>query len=324
LWIINVHDEVFGKKIGASVAITRTQNEIMSNWEEAQPLVSICCITYNHLSYLREAIDSFLMQETSFPFEIIVHDDASTDGTTEIVLEYAKKYPNIIRVIIQSQNQYSKGGLINPRFVFPKARGKFIALCEGDDYWTDKTKLQKQVDFLENNPEYVITYSDAQPFDENGLLDVNYGGAKKDLDSIELKKAIPIFTLTTCFRNVIKEIPHELISARFGDLVMWSLLGHYGKGKYLPDIMPAAYRVHDEGVFSKKTIKQKHEMRVITNAALFTYYTRIRDRKLSQHYKREILKTTLLSLGWVGVYRYFLSILLRQVKQLYNKIAGVV
>ena len=100
------------------------------------------------------------MQDTDFPFEVIVHDDASTDGTAEIILEYAAKYPRLIRTIIQTDNQYSKGGLINPRFVFPKAVGKYIAICEGDDYWTDKLKLQKQVMFLESNPEYVITYTD--------------------------------------------------------------------------------------------------------------------------------------------------------------------
>lgn len=131
----------------------KNQQYILSGWDySSPPLASICCITYNHASYIQEAIDSFLMQKTTFPFEILVHDDASTDGTTEILLGYAKKYPDIIKPIIQTKNQYTKCGLINPRFVFPKAKGKYIALCEGDDYWTDPSKLQKQVSFLENNP----------------------------------------------------------------------------------------------------------------------------------------------------------------------------
>ena len=142
-----------------------------SDWNsESPPLVSVCCVTYNHASYIKKAIDSFLMQETDFPFEILIHDDSSTDGTTDIVMEYAEKYPGIIKPIIQTENQLSKGGLICPRLVFPKTLGKYIALCDGDDYWTDKTKLQKQVSFLENNSDYVITYTDCRLFDENGDL----------------------------------------------------------------------------------------------------------------------------------------------------------
>lgn len=273
----------------------------MQSWSErAGPVASICCITYNHESYISQAIDSFLMQETDFPFEIIVHDDASTDGTTEIVLKYAEKYPNIIKPIIQTENQYAKGGLINLRFTFPKAKGEYVALCEGDDYWTDCTKLQKQVQFLEHHPEYIITYTDTQPFDVNGKVDVNFGGARKDLTAIELKMASPIFTLTTCFRNVLNEIPLDLMSARHGDLVMWSLLGHYGKGKYLSSIIPAAYRVHDGGVHSKKTSREKYEMAVITRAALYAYYMRLGDRELSLHFKSDVFIYSLRSMGPKG------------------------
>ena len=281
--------------------MNRTQAEVMQSWSEhARPVVSICCVTYNHEGYIGQAINGFLLQETDFPFEILVHDDASTDGTTEIVLKYAEKYPNIIKPIIQTENQYAKGGLINLRFTFPKAKGKYVALCEGDDYWTDCTKLQKQVQFLEHNPEYVITYTDTQPFDENGKVDVNFGGARRDLAAIELKKANPIYTLTTCFRNVLNEIPLDLMSARYGDLVMWSLLGHYGKGKYLSSIIPAAYRVHDGGVHSKKTNREKYEMAVITRAALYAYYMRIGDRELSLHFKSGVFISSLRSMGAIG------------------------
>jgi glycosyltransferase involved in cell wall biosynthesis len=289
-----------GKKTDITVTAKRNQEEIMGDWGGgASPLVSICCITYNHVSYIMEAIDSFLMQETTFPFEILIHDDASTDGTTDIIIDYANKYPDIIRTIIQTENQYSKGGLIYPRFVFPKARGKYIALCEGDDYWTDKTKLQKQVNFLENNPDYVITYTDSQPFDESGKLKINFGGATRDLSADELQKSTPIYTLTTCFRNIIKEIPQDLMSARFGDCIIWSLLGAHGRGKYLSDIEPAAYRVHDGGIFSKKTIKRKYEMAVITKAALFAYYSRISNNELANYFK---IKTFKLCLRLIGIY----------------------
>lgn len=112
------------------------------------PLVSISCITYNHVSYIRQCLDGFLMQKTDFPFEIVVHDDASTDKTAEIVREYEKKYPNIIKPIYELENQYSKPGISINDITFPYLRGKYIALCEGDDYWIDENKLQMQVDFL--------------------------------------------------------------------------------------------------------------------------------------------------------------------------------
>lgn len=119
--------------------------------------VSICCITYNHAPFIRQCLDGFLMQQCNFGFEVLIHDDASTDGTQEIIKEYQKKYPDIIKPIFQIENQYSKGirGM-NLRFNFPRAQGKYIALCEGDDYWTDPLKLQKQVDYMQTHPNTVF------------------------------------------------------------------------------------------------------------------------------------------------------------------------
>src|SRR5690606_15609661 len=107
--------------------------------------VSICCITYNHEPFIRQCLDGFLMQQGDFEYEILIHDDASTDGTTKIIQEYELKYPEIIKPIIQTQNQYSQGVRgINFIYNFPRAKGEYIAMCEGDDYWTDPLKLQKQ------------------------------------------------------------------------------------------------------------------------------------------------------------------------------------
>lgn len=283
----------------------RTEDEIISGWQgRGSALVTVCCTTYNHESYVREAIESFLIQETEFPFEIIIHDDASTDGTAAIILEYAERYPRLIRTIIQTENQYSKAGLINPRFVFPKATGKYLALCEGDDYWMDRRKLQKQVTFLENNPDYVITYSDCQPFDENGVIDRDYGGAREDLSATQLKKATPIFTLTSCFRNVIDEVPLDLMSARYGDFVTWSLLGHHGKGKYLAEVSPSAYRVHDRGIHSSKDDNQRAAMRLITISALYSYYVRIGDEEIARFFKSRMFMTLLHTMGFGFLYRF--------------------
>ncbi len=117
-------------------------------------LVSICCLTYNHEDYLRDTLEGFLMQKVNFPIEILINDDASTDSTAEIVREYAAKYPELIRPFYQPVNLYSQGKDLCLEVLYPQARGKYIALCEGDDYWTDPMKLQRQVDFLEAHPEY--------------------------------------------------------------------------------------------------------------------------------------------------------------------------
>ncbi|MBP6182581.1 glycosyltransferase [Flavobacterium sp.] len=128
--------------------------------------VSICCQTYNHVNYIEECLNGFLMQKTNFKFEILLRDDASADGTTEIVKKYSDKYPDIINPLIYNENQYQKG--VSPfRDNVKRAKGKYIAICEGDDYWTDSYKLQKQVDLLEMNSIYGLVYSDIDTVDEN-------------------------------------------------------------------------------------------------------------------------------------------------------------
>ena len=129
-----------------------SEEDIKKNWNPSyggHPVVSIQCMTFNHEAYISEALESFLMQETDFPFEVIVHDDASTDDTARIIREYEKKYPHIIKPLYETENQYRKGNL--RKIIEPYLRGKYIAVCEGDDWWTDRRKLQKQVDFLESH-----------------------------------------------------------------------------------------------------------------------------------------------------------------------------
>ena len=102
-----------------------------------KPPISICCLTYNHEPYIEQCLEGFLMQKVDFPIEILIHDDASTDKTAEIIRKYESKYPEIIKPVYQSENQYSKGISVSRVYQFPRAQGKYIALCEGDDYWTD-------------------------------------------------------------------------------------------------------------------------------------------------------------------------------------------
>ena len=121
-----------------------------------RPNVSILCTSYNHEKYIADALNGFLMQETDFSYEIIVHDDASTDSTQSIIKKYCQDYPNRIVAILQNKNQYSQGRKITKDFLLPRARGKYIALCEGDDYWTDPHKLQIQYEYMERHPECMM------------------------------------------------------------------------------------------------------------------------------------------------------------------------
>ena len=119
-------------------------------------LVSIRCCAYNHEPYIRKCLEGFVMQKTTFRFQAVVHDDASTDGTAEVIREFADKYPDIIKPIYQTENQYSKKIKSLWKHVFPRCRGKYIAICEGDDFWCDPNKLQMQYDFMEANPDYSL------------------------------------------------------------------------------------------------------------------------------------------------------------------------
>lgn len=137
------------------------------------PLVSIQCLVYNHEPFLRQCLDGFVMQQTTFPFEAIVHDDASTDGSAAIIREYAEKYPDIIKPIYETENQYSKHNGTDSIFrlmvdAAMSPNSKYIALCEGDDYWTDPHKLQMQVDVLENHVECTIVFSSVKTIDRDG------------------------------------------------------------------------------------------------------------------------------------------------------------
>ena len=128
-------------------------------------MVSIVCVVYNHERFLRDTLNGFVSQVTNFPIEILIHDDASTDGSAAIIHEYEKKYPNIFFPIYQTENQYSKGVKIADVLLYPRCRGKYIAICEGDDYWTDPHKLQKQYDALERNPDIDLCANGARIVD---------------------------------------------------------------------------------------------------------------------------------------------------------------
>lgn len=139
--------------------INITENEIMSNWEKhygLKPLVTIICTVYNHEESISTAIESFLIQKTKFPFDILVHDDASTDKSAEIIRKYEKLYPHIIKTIYEKENQYSKHDGSIRKIVNSRINGKYVALCEGDDYWVSESKLQCQFEYMESDESCIL------------------------------------------------------------------------------------------------------------------------------------------------------------------------
>ncbi len=226
----------------------------------SQPLVSICCITYNHEPYIAQAIQSFLMQKTNFPIEILISDDASTDKTSNIIRDYESCYPNLIKPLYQTKNQYSQGKKPNPEFNFPRARGKYIALCEGDDYWTDSFKLQKQVNFLEQNQDFAICFHNMQIIDKdnphlNRISNIN----QQEITTIEnLAHRNYIYTASCMFRNYKHELPHWYYQCPVGDYPLHLINAQRGKIKFIDETM-GAFRVHQGGVWRGKTLRQQLE-----------------------------------------------------------------
>lgn len=201
-----------------------------------KPRVTIVCITYNHSYYIGKAIEGFLMQKTNFSYEILIHDDASTDNTAEIIKSYEKRYPDIIKPIYQIENQYSKGVKISPTLLYPKAKGEYIAICEGDDFWTDENKLQIQVDYMDKHKDCSITFHLA---DEISLTDnkVRKGApflwsGKVDLNRFNKRRTIIETCTIVCRKSYLMELPEYYYNSPVGDLPLELFLLSKGYGYY--------------------------------------------------------------------------------------------
>ncbi|NLY76516.1 MAG: glycosyltransferase [Tissierellia bacterium] len=221
-----------------------------------QIMVSICCLTYNHENYIEDAIKGFLMQKTTFPIEIIIHDDASTDRTAEIIRRYEKEYPDLIKPVYQLENQHSKKTRILTTHVFPKCRGKYIALCDGDDYWIDPYKLQKQVDYMENHPDCTFCFHNAHVvnFDKTPLKKLHipnskwsqeyyYGNAHKyDAGQLELLEFIPSSSFLF-LKKLILDLPPFYFNSIYDDAPLKLYLTSKGYAYYIDEVM-SAYRTN--------------------------------------------------------------------------------
>ncbi|MBQ2857748.1 MAG: glycosyltransferase [Bacteroidaceae bacterium] len=201
-------------------------------------IVSIICLAYNHEKYIRQCLEGFIMQKTNFTYEVIIHDDASTDKTATIIKEYESKFPNIIKPIYQKENQYSKGIKIGDTFLYPKARGKYIAECEGDDYWIDPLKLQKQVDFLEENPNYTMCCSDAIIKTTESILDWSRYPQNQDvlIEDIIINGGWFIQTASLIYRkNILDKYPDYCKNCHVGDYPIMLWAGINGKIRWFAE-----------------------------------------------------------------------------------------
>jgi glycosyltransferase involved in cell wall biosynthesis len=234
------------------------------------PCLSICIQTYEHVSFIRQCLEGLLLQKTTFPFEILLGDDGSTDGTRELCIAYAEKYPNKIRLFLHHrENNIKVNGSPTGRFNFLynlyNARGKYIALCEGDDYWTDPLKLQKQVDFLERQSDYIGCFHYTQTIKENGELGRVFGLHSNKIDFVALDtfSSLALFhTSSLVFLRSAFIIPVWFTKVVSGDMALFSIIAAKGKLRCLPEIM-SVYRKHKGGITnSPYVLNNYHTQRI--------------------------------------------------------------
>lgn len=263
----------------------------MAATRSGRPRVSICCATFNHAPFIAEAIEGFLMQKTTFCVEILIHDDCSTDGTRAIVQRYADDHPELFRLTLPEENQYSRGVSVLQN-LRATARGDYIAFCEGDDAWTDPLKLQRQVAFLDENPNCVIAGHDYVAVDEHGTVlsqaeHMRVLGANSmpshGLSPLELRTGATIpRTCTRVFRNVRLDSPPEKDKVSGGDMFLSSILGQHGSYGHVPGIKPSHYRVHGDGVWNGLPIEVRQHEAQNTYFWMKVYYDRIGDQETAR------------------------------------------
>lgn len=226
--------------------------------------VSITCLTYNHEKYISKTLDSFLAQKTDFEFEVLIHDDASTDRTSTIIQKYQKMYPNIIKPIIQTTNQYSLGNPVS-LFNYERAQGKYIAICEGDDYWIDDNKLQKQFNIMEANPTLSGTFHAAYRINEtnkNKFLKISPFMNEKILSTKDLLNIEGKFFATNSIFLKTKDLlplPQFYNVAPIGDFPLLLHLSLKGNILYTNELM-SVYRVAFQGSFTDKYLNNKETL----------------------------------------------------------------
>lgn len=261
--------------------------------EDTRPVVSVFCFAYNHGRMIIDCLDAMLRQVTDFRVEILVHDDASTDGTARILQRCARLFPHIIRLVLQTENQFALNRK-HRNVLTPLAQGEFIASCDGDDVWLDPEKLAKQVRFLRTHPDYMLSYHNAfrgtDPRKKIGELEFPRP-MQVDYSSEQLQHGdMPWFLMgTVMYRNVMATFPPEYDLAPNGDNFLPILLGAHGHAKYQREVTPLFYRQHAHSMWSSRSLEQQTRMHAQTTLQICAYLVRTGQAKAAQKIARERL-----------------------------------
>lgn len=234
--------------------VNKDSNLICQN--ESQIVLAIHCLVYNHEPYLRDCFEGFVIQKTNFRFVAVVHDDCSTDHSADIIREYTEKYPDIFRSIYETENQYSKhNGSIGKKMnaAIDAIGAKYVAMCEGDDYWTDPYKLQKQVDFLEAHPDYSMCFTNSiVKYPDHELIAINHVWDTYTIEDIIQCNALNVeerrdniqscgHTSSVLYRRPKDGLPNWISKCYIGDEPLFIALGQYGKAKFI-NVIATVYR----------------------------------------------------------------------------------
>ena len=239
-------------------------------------------VTYNHENYIAKAIESVINQKTNFGYKLFIGDDHSADKTIAICESYAVKYPDKIELVVNDANIGShNNGVKTYNRVF-QSSAKYIAILDGDDYWCDENKLQKQVDFLEANPEYVLSFHKIKILEDGQLIEDNITKVPENYQSIDTLASLGnyIHTPSVVFRNVIKEFPEEFSKSSIGDYFLYMILAQHGKIMHLEDTM-AVYR-KNSGIWSSMNLFQRRYKTAIAHALLYKYFSRQRNKEITE------------------------------------------
>ena len=273
-----------------------SEAELLSRWgRHTKPVVSIVCTTYNHERYIEQALRGFLSQDCPYPFEVLVHDDASSDRTADIVRQWQQRYPRVIRSVLQTENQLSKG--VRPfELLLKMARGDFIACCEGDDFWIDASKLRRQVGFLKEHPDVSCSAHNYLHFVESTLTVRPWSRIGKDF-YLSPRQLMGVHVLlwfpTLVFRKVFSEMPPERDFAAFGDQFLTSYLGTFGRCAYLETLTGAVRRENEFSMWSPLSQREKELRRVRTWAAMLRMHERLGNRQAAEDVMAKIRASTL-------------------------------
>ena len=267
------------------------------NKENKDPLmVSISCLTYNQEPYIRQCLEGFVMQKTNFRFEAIVHDDASTDGTAAIIREYAEKYPDIIKPIYETENQYSKHDGSLQRIMKANLQGKYVAICEGDDYWIDPYKLQRQVDFMESHPDYTMCFHNAVVFsdtDETAPYVFNDLRKNKDITIDDILERWIVPTASIFYRREAREFYSWSHLVYSGDMLLALQCCSKGKVYFMSQIMSFYRHNTSKGFSLSSQLKNSQNFILDHQIRLYSLFDKETKGRYSKSLKDKIKRINL-------------------------------